>query len=118
VTDVVVFSENEGNSLTEEQVLLWAASVERNSQHPIAESILTKSRQEAMELKEVTKFDTIGGKGVIAQIDNHEILIGNRALFADKNIVLEIKVEESLSKLENEGKTAINIPGRCQPDWN
>ncbi len=109
VTDVVVFSENEVNGLTEEQVLLWAASVERNSQHPIAEAILIKSRQDGIELKEATKFDTIGGKGVIAQLDNKQILIGNRALFADKNIVLEVKVEESLSKLENEGKTAIIV---------
>ena len=109
VTDVVVFSENEENGLTEEQVLLWAASVERNSQHPIAEAILIKSRQDGIELKEATKFDTIGGKGVIAQLDNKQILIGNRALFADKNIVLEVKVEESLSKLENEGKTAIIV---------
>lgn len=109
VTDVVVFSGNDGNGLTEEQVLLWAASVERNSQHPIAEAILIKSRRAGIELKEATKFDTIGGKGVIAQVDNKQILIGNRALFADKNIVLEIKVEESLSKLENEGKTAIIV---------
>ena len=109
VTDVVVFSENEVNGVTEEQVLLWAASVERNSQHPIAEAILIKSRQDGIELKEATKFDTIGGKGVIAQVDNKQILIGNRALFADKNIVLEVKVEESLSKLENEGKTAIIV---------
>ena len=83
--------------------------MERNSQHPIAEAILIKSRQDGIELKEATKFDTIGGKGVIAQLDNKQILIGNRALFADKNIVLEVKVEESLSKLENEGKTAIIV---------
>ncbi len=107
VTDIVIFNENEGNEITEKEVLLWAASVERNSQHPIAEAILMKSRQEGMELKEATKFDTIGGKGVTAQVDDQEILIGNRALFADKNIVLDVKVEESLSNLENEGKTAI-----------
>lgn len=109
VTDIVSFNESDGNSVTEEEVLLWAASVERNSQHPIAEAILIKSRQEGMELKEATKFDTIGGKGVIARVDNHEILIGNRALFADKGILLDVSVEETLSNLENEGKTAIII---------
>jgi Cu+-exporting ATPase len=112
VTDVVVFKDNDGkgvNITTEEEVLLWAASVERNSQHPIAEAILIKSRQGSMELKEVTKFDTIGGKGITAQVDNQEILIGNRALFAEKEIVLDVSVEEALSKLENEGKTAIIV---------
>lgn len=109
VTDIMVFNENKGGGVTEEEVLLWAASVERNSQHPIAEAILIKSRQESIELMEVNKFDTIGGKGVTAQLDNQEVLIGNRALFADKNIVLDVKVEESLSKLENEGKTVIIV---------
>ena len=115
VTDVVSFNGDgdvngeDENGATEEEVLLWAASVERNSQHPIAEAILIKSRQESMELKEATKFDTIGGKGVTAQVDGHEILIGNRALFADKDIVVDVKVEESLSNLESEGKTAIIV---------
>lgn len=114
VTDVVSFNgdgdiEYGGNGVTQKEVLLWAASVERNSQHPIAEAIFIKSRQESMELKEATKFDTIGGKGVTAQVEGHEILIGNRALFVDKDIVVDVKVEESLSNLESEGKTAIIV---------
>lgn len=114
VTDIMAFNGNEdlkdgNNGVAQKKVLLWAASVERNSQHPIAEAILIKSRQESMELKEAIKFDTTGGKGVTAQVDGHEILIGNRALFADKDIVLDVKVEKSLSNLENEGKTAIIV---------
>jgi Cu+-exporting ATPase len=119
VTDIMVFNgggdvgnenlENGKNWSNQKEVLMWAASVERNSQHPIAEAILIKSRQESMELKEATKFDTIGGKGVTAQADGHEILIGNRALFADNDIAMDVKVEKSLSNLENKGKTAIIV---------
>lgn len=93
----------------EEDVLLLAASVEKNSQHPLAEAILTKAREKLLILKEVSKFDTVGGMGVKAQLNDKEILIGNRALFSDNKIFIDGDMEKILSNLESEGKTGIII---------
>ncbi|GAB4307005.1 MAG: heavy metal translocating P-type ATPase [Methanobacteriaceae archaeon] len=103
VTDIIGFNK------TEEEVLKWAASVERNSQHPIAESIVKKSREHSLDLFNASKFDTVGGKGVIAEFKENIIGIGNRALIKDLSINIGTKVEAKLSKLEEEGKTAILI---------
>ncbi|MCK9152005.1 heavy metal translocating P-type ATPase [Methanobacterium alcaliphilum] len=93
----------------EEDVLMIAASVEKNSQHPLAEAIMAKSREKLLILKEISKFDTVGGMGVKAQLNDNEILVGNRALFKDNSIIIDEKLEEILSGLENEGKTAIIV---------
>jgi len=103
VTDIIGFNKKE------EEVLKWAASVERNSQHPIAEAIVRKSNEHNMDHFNVSKFDTVGGKGVIAEFKENTIGIGNRALINDLSIDISSKVEAILSKLEEEGKTTILI---------
>ncbi len=103
VTDI------EAIGIDDNSLLKLAASVENNSQHPLAEAVVKKAREENIDILESKNFDTYGGKGVIATLDDKEIFIGNRALFKDKNITISSDVEESLSKFENEGKTAVLI---------
>ncbi|MBM4241645.1 MAG: copper-translocating P-type ATPase [Euryarchaeota archaeon] len=103
VTDILTIG------IDKKVLLKLAASVERNSQHPIAEAVVKKAQKENVELEESKKFDTFGGKGVVATIDNREVLIGNRTLFRDKNISIFKETEKNILRLENEGKTAILI---------
>ena len=102
VTDVI------GVGIDDEMLLKLVASVEKNSQHPLAEAIVKKAREKDIELEESKDFDTFGGKGVIAKVGGKEVLVGNRALFNERGIAYQ-KVEEKITKLENEGKTAILI---------
>lgn len=90
-------------------LLKFTASVEKNSQHPLAEAVVRKAQTENIELSESLNFDTFGGKGVKATVDGKEVFIGNRALFRDKNIIISNEIEEKLSQFENEGKTAVLI---------
>jgi Cu+-exporting ATPase len=103
VTDI------EAIGIDDNGLLKLAASVENNSQHPLAEAVVKKAREENIEIVESQNFDTFGGKGVKAILDDKEIFIGNRALFKDKNIIILTDVEESLSKFENDGKTTVLI---------
>lgn len=103
VTDII------GLKGDERELLKLAASVEKNSQHPIAKSIFIKAQEEDIKLLEVTNFDTIGGKGVTAQINGQEVIIGNRSIFTEQGLPLPDGAEENLSRLEREGKTAILI---------
>ena len=91
-----------------EDVLKYTASVEKNSQHPLANAIVKEAAQKNIELLESTAFDTFGGKGVSATVDGKEVFVGNRTLLKDNEIKISA-YEEKILQLENEGKTAILV---------
>jgi len=102
VTDII------GIGIDNVRLLQLVASVEKNSQHPLAEAVVRKAHEEGIELKKSDKFDTFGGKGVIARVERKEVIVGNRILFKERDISYQ-KIEEKISQLENEGKTVILI---------
>jgi len=103
VTDIV------GTGIDDRELLKLAASVEKNSQHPLAEAIVRKAAEKGIALEESEGFDTFGGKGVIATVAGEEMLIGNRALFDERAISYPEAVEEKIVQLETEGKTVILV---------
>jgi len=103
VTDII------GIGIDDRALLRIVASVEKNSQHPLAEAIVRKAREKGIEMEESEDFDTLGGKGVIAKVDRKEVFIGNRMLFKERDILFSRMVEEKIFQLENEGKTVILI---------
>ena len=103
VTDIVALG-------TDEQTLLGlTASIEKNSQHPLAEAIVRKATTQGLTIKESTQFDTFGGKGVVAEVDGQEVLIGNRALLQERQILYSQQAEDQILRLENEAKTTILV---------
>lgn len=90
-----------------ENILKYTASVERNSQHPLADAIVRNANKGNIKLLKSTDFDTFGGKGVKASIDGKEVLVGNRALLKNREIPISENDESTILQLENEGKTAI-----------
>ncbi len=98
-----------GNNLRE--LLKVAASVEANSQHPLAEAVVRRAREEGIEIFGGVGegFDTFEGKGVVAKVDGKEVLVGNRTLFSERNIPYSEDSEQKILQLENEGKTVITI---------
>jgi len=102
VTDII------GSGIENRALLRLAASVEKNSQHPLAEAIVRKAQEEGIELEESEGFDTFGGKGVTAKVGRKVVLIGNRILFSERNISYQ-EVEEKIVQLEEEGNTVILI---------
>jgi len=102
VTDII------GIGIDDGALLKLVASVEKNSQHPLAEATVRKAEEEGIAMEESKSFDTFGGKGVTAKVEGKEVLIGNRTLFDERNISYQ-KVEETIVQLEKEGKTVILI---------
>lgn len=103
VTDII------GTGIDDRTLLTLAASVEKNSQHPLAEAIVRRAEERGIELEESEGFDTFGGKGVTARVAGKELLIGNRVLFEERAILYPEEVEEQVVHLEKEGKTVILI---------
>ena len=95
--------------IEDHELLKMVASVEKNSQHPLAEAIVKKAQERNIKLTECTNFDTFGGKGVKANIGKKEILIGSRLLYKERKISYKKDVEEKIIGLENEGNTVVLV---------
>ena len=102
VTNIIAFETNE------KELLRLAASVEKNSQHPLGEAIVRKAQEIGVQLKKSEGFDTFGGKGITANVDAKQVLIGNRTLFVEMNISFS-DAEGRISQLENQGKTVVLV---------
>ncbi len=103
VTDLVSVGINE------KKLLKLVASVEKSSQHPLAEAIVKKAQEEGLKLEESENFDTFEGKGVTAKINGKEVLVGSKKFLKERNIPCPEEIEEKLFQLENEGKTVILV---------
>ena len=102
VTEIIIIDKK----IKKEKILEIAGSVEKNSEHPLAQAIVNKSGEEGIELFEVKKFQALPGKGVEALLDGKKILLGTRKLMEDNQIIIS-PIEEQMTTLENQGKTAM-----------
>jgi len=94
-----------GMPMPDKELFKLAASVERNSKHPLAEAITRKAEEDGIEIEPSEDFDTFEGQGVIAKVQAKEVLIGNRALFDQRKVPYPNEVEAIILQLESRGKT-------------
>jgi Cu+-exporting ATPase len=94
------------DGLSESDVLRFAASVERASEHPLAAAIVRAAEDRSVSTSPVTDFDSPTGKGAIGKVDGKAIALGNAKFLAELGVdvaALSAKAEE----LRQEGATAI-----------
>ncbi len=103
LTDIITFAGWERKHLLE-----LASSIEKNSEHPLGQAIVNAAKTENITLKEVEHFEAIPGHGLKAVHDGQEVLIGTRKLIRENQIDYQ-DVEEQMTRLESEGKTAILV---------
>ena len=92
----------------EDAVLRAAAAVEAGSEHPLAQAIVTGARERGLEVPEVSKFKSLTARGVQGELDGETVRVGSRRLLDEAGIGLG-DLEERLTALENEGKTAMLV---------
>ena len=103
VTDIISL-----NDATSKEVLYYAGSAEKNSEHPLGQAIVRKAKQGNIELNNPEEFQSITGFGIEAKIDGKNVLLGNLDLLTNRKI--EIGDAAARSKvLSAEGKTPIYI---------
>lgn len=103
VDDVICYG------ISENELVELAASVEKNSNHPIAKAIVRKANDMNLELIQTSSFENITGKGLKAQIDDKDILAGNKKLLESQDIEIPQSVLEEYGRLEDLSKTIILI---------
>jgi len=101
VTDITAASNS-----SEEELLQLAASVEAGSEHPLGEAIVQGAKDREIAVKEIKNFNSVTGKGVKAEVDGKEVLVGSRKLMESAGIDTS-DFEGELQRLENEAKTAM-----------
>ena len=103
VTDIVTH-----NGFNAEKLLSLAASAEKGSEHPLGEAIVNEALRKEIKLVTLKNFNAIPGHGISAEIDQKEILLGNRKLMDIKNISLG-SLEDRATELALQGKTPMYI---------
>jgi Cu+-exporting ATPase len=73
---------------TDAEVLRLAASVERNSEHPLAGAVMEAAERERVKLVSVSNFQSVTGKGIQASVEGRAVVFGNSKMLQDAGIAL------------------------------
>jgi Cu+-exporting ATPase len=92
----------------EADILRLAASVERASEHPLADAIVRAAKERNLELGKVDEFDSPTGKGATGKVEGKTVVLGNAALLASLGIETGWMNDEA-ERLRGDGATVINI---------
>jgi len=110
VTDIVIIN----NDFDNKQLLALAASVEKNSEHPLSEAILKKTKEYNAAPTDPRHFEAIPGQGIKATINVSKVLIGNFTLMRE-NKVETSRFADKADLLSSAGKTTMLIAVDGQP---
>ena len=99
-------------SIDEEEVTVIAASLEKQSEHPLAEAIVNYAESEKLKLKEIINFEAIVGYGVKGNIGKTTYYLGNGKLIVETLKLNIDKFERKLERLEDQGKTAMILANK------
>lgn len=92
----------------EEELLFFAATVERGSEHPLAETLVREAKNRGLELGEAEDFRALPGKGVEVVWEGRTIRLGNAALMAEAGVEVG-SLENKAEELSREGKTVVYL---------
>jgi Cu+-exporting ATPase len=105
VTDLVSLTEEIG----EQELLRLAAIAESGSEHPLAQAVIIKAKENGTPIANPDSFEAISGHGLKATYSTHTIMIGNRKMMEDNQVAITESVDAKLSGFEKEGKTAVLV---------
>jgi Cu+-exporting ATPase len=103
VTDLIP-----AEGVSEDGLLIFAASLEKLSEHPLAGAIVKKSTDASLELLDVQDFRAIPGKGVTGILKGQSVLVGTSELMKGENIDT-VALKKSVQDLEQNGKTVMFV---------
>ncbi|MFN5488375.1 MAG: heavy metal translocating P-type ATPase, partial [Bradyrhizobium sp.] len=92
----------------EAEILKLAASVERSSEHPLADAIVRAAKERNLALADVQEFDSPTGKGVTGKVGGRSVLLGNSNFLKSAGIKTQL-LETQAEKLRGDGATVINV---------
>ena len=97
------------DGVSADDLLLAAASVEQNSEHPLAAAVVRGAKERNVKLQPVADFTSITGGGVVGKIGGREIAVGKLKFLQERNVADLGVVEPKATALQAEGQTAIFV---------
>lgn len=101
ITDIIPSEDYE-----EEDVLLWGASLEQNSEHPLAVGIVKDAKEREISLKKIEDFTSLTGKGIEGKIDGKKVQVVGPSMVNEKNYKYD---QDRFDKMSAEGKTVVFV---------
>jgi Cu+-exporting ATPase len=98
----------EAQGLEEDELLRLAASLERGSEHPLADAIVQGAEEKGVELAKAEDFESVTGKGVIGKVNGSEVVLGTQKLLEEQGIDPSGLLERA-EALRQEGQTAMFV---------
>ena len=96
----------DGSTMGREEFFRLAAALERSSEHPLAEAIVTHARDAGVDLPAVAGFAAVPGHGVEGEVEGRRVVLGNRKLMAREGVDVATFAAR-IEQLEGEGKTVM-----------
>ncbi|TQI66204.1 heavy metal translocating P-type ATPase [Clostridium sp. KNHs216] len=90
----------------ERELLTIAASMEKPSEHPLADAIVERASELGLEIKAVDQFDSVSGQGVAAVLDGKQYFAGNRAMMENRKVDIS-SLQSACDALAEDGKTPL-----------
>ncbi|MFB4169942.1 heavy metal translocating P-type ATPase [Virgibacillus sp. JSM 102003] len=101
VTDIVPTADME-----KEDILMWAASLEQNSEHPLAEGIVNDAKEKELTLKKISDFESITGKGIEGKVDGKKVNVVSPGYVDQQNMEYD---HETFNQMSEDGKTVVFV---------
>ncbi|OPZ00808.1 haloacid dehalogenase [Bradyrhizobium sacchari] len=96
------------SGFAEDDILRMAATVERASEHPLADAIVRAAKDKQLALGQVEEFDSPTGKGATGKVDRKTVVLGNAKYFASIGIDTKA-LDAEAERLRGDGATVINM---------
>jgi P-type Cu+ transporter len=97
-----------GRGIAEDELLRLAASLERGSEHPLADAIVRAAAARGLLLADAAEFDSPIGQGVMGEVEGKSVIIGRASFLNEKGVDVGALAEDA-ERLRNEGATAIFV---------
>jgi Cu+-exporting ATPase len=97
------------NDMNEHDLLLAAASVEQNSEHPLAAGIVHGAKERGVKLQDVTDFNSITGGGVVGKVNGREIAVGKLKFLQERGVADLGVFDSKATALQAEGQTVMFV---------
>jgi Cu+-exporting ATPase len=102
-----VVSRIAGTSGSGRELLQVAASLENQSEHPLARAIVAAANKEQIDLRETTEFESITGGGVTGKLDGKVVRVGKEKFLSDASVTIPEELKKKARRLQEKAQTAV-----------
>jgi Cu+-exporting ATPase len=102
-------------SFSTDELLRLAATLEQQSEHPLASAIVRGAKARGLELRAAREFQAVPGGGAASRIDDRSVLIGKASFLHSEGVPAFDSLEKSAAKLQDEAKTAVFVAVNGRP---